>query len=205
MANWYKTESQFAKLHISLFSHFLVEFLQQLCPNVAAPEFSEGALGSSGSVMCGRVSRFRPRVWTHSVSTPQQPRCFHQVRNQQVGLWTNSWDINGERSKRLMQGQRCWRPFCWEPISSFPVLGLAAPAQIRAWTTCFPPTALGVESAASNRNHCCSAAPARAPPIADCVPAELTFLHRTVVLRKLRGCCKGENVRGKKAKSVGEL
>lgn len=110
---------QIGKLMNSIVSFALAEFLQQFCPNVAAKEFSEGALGSSGSVMCRRVSRFRPCVWAHPVSTPQQPRCFHQVRNQQVRQLTNSWDINSERSARLMPGRHFCRAACWEPTTYF--------------------------------------------------------------------------------------
>lgn len=165
---------------------------------MAATEFSEGALGSSGSVMCRRVSRFRPCVWAHPVSTPQQPHCFHQVRNQQVGQLTNSCDINSERSARLMPGQHFWRVACWEPTSYFfPVLGLAAPARIRVRTTCFPPTVLGVENAASSRNRCCSAALVQAPPFADSVPAGLTFLdslHCALTASKANGVDKTQEV-----------
>lgn len=123
--------------------------------------------------MYRRVSRFHPCVWAHPVSTPQQPICFHQVRNQQIWQLTNSWGVNSERSARFTGEPLAEN---WLPI--FLALGLAAPARITAWTTCFPPTVLGVESAVCNRNHCCLAVLVLAPPIADSVPAGLTFLDR---------------------------
>lgn len=63
-------------------------------------------------------------------------------------------------------------------FSIFLDLGSAAPAWGRMWTTCFLPTALGVDTAAFSRSLCCSVVPALTLLTADCVPAELTFLDR---------------------------